>query len=113
GNLSFATRIRAALKHAGIPTEIPAECLALRRYVEGHEVPDGPTAFAECRNRLMHPPKKKRGWPPGDVMKEAWKLGVEYLALLILAALGYTGTYRSQIDYSGWAGSERPVPWAL
>lgn len=110
--LSFASRVRLALRSAGVSADLPEECSALRAHVARAELSDGPYAFTDVRNRLVHPPKKKRGWPPSDVMTEAWMLGVEYLALLILAALGYEGRYRSQFDYSGWRGTEVPVPWS-
>lgn len=110
--LSLASRLRLALNSIGISTTLPTECSALHAHVAGSEVPDGPFAFADVRNRLVHPPKKQRGWPARDVMTEAWLLGVEYLALLVLHALGFQGKYRSQFNYNGWAGTEVPVPWA-
>jgi hypothetical protein len=109
--LSFASRLRLSLRTAGIPAALPDECTALRAYVAGAELADGPSAFTEVRNRLVHPPKQQKGWPPSDVMTEGWLLGVEYLALLVLAAVGYEGHYRSQFNYSGWMGTEVPVPW--
>lgn len=109
--LSFASRLRLALRSVGIPAELPDGFTALKKHVEHAELPDGPYAFVDVRNRLVHPPKKQRGWPPPDVMFEAWFLGIEYLALLILASIEYEGKYRSQINYSGWPGSEEPVPW--
>lgn len=109
--LSFASRIRLAIRSAGIPTLLPEECKALQDFTVGAELTDGAHAFAVVRNRLVHPPKRKQSWPPPDVMTEAWFLGMEYLALLVLAALGYVGDYRSQFNYSGWMGAEISVPW--
>jgi hypothetical protein len=110
--LSFASRMRLALRAAEVPSPLPSECTALRSHLSAVEIADGPQAFAGTRNRLVHPPTKKRGWPGLDEMTEAWMLGCEYLALLILSALGFTGQYRSQFNYSGWPGSEVTVPWA-
>lgn len=110
--LSFASRLRLALRAAAVPTQLPEECSALKAYVAGDELDDGPFAFTLVRNRLVHPPKKKRGWPARDVTTEGWLLGVEYLALLVLAALGYQGRYRSQFGWTGWPGAEVMVPWS-
>lgn len=110
--LSFASRLRLALRVVGISAALPPECEALGAHVADAELPDGPHAFADIRNRLVHPPKKRRGWPTHDPMTEAWFLGVEYLALLILATVRFHGRYRSQFNYSGWPGTEAPVPWS-
>lgn len=108
----FASGLRLALRSVGVPAGLPDEGTALREHVSGAELRDGPYGFAEVRNRLVHPPRKTRGWPPTEVMIDSWRLGIEYLALLILAALGYEGQYRSQFSYSGFMGDEVPVPWS-
>ena len=110
--LSFASRLRLALSTTGIPADLPGEYTALREYVPDAELADGPHAFGSVRNRLVHPPEKRRSWPPGNVMIEAWQLGVEYLALLVLAALGYERDFRSQLSWRTHSGAEVPVPWS-
>lgn len=109
--LSLASRLRLTLRIVGVPSGLPADCAGLHAHVAGAELADGPYAFADVRNRLVHPPRKTRGWPSRDVMTEAWYLGLEYLALLVLAVLSYDGRYRSQFKWSGYTGTEVPVPW--
>ena len=57
--LSFASRMRLALRAAEVPSPLPSECTALRSHLSAVEIADGPQAFAGTRNRLVHPPTKK------------------------------------------------------
>lgn len=109
--LPTASTLRLALRLAGIPTELPTSLTSLQSFVSG-ELVDAPFALTQVRNRLTHPPKPKAEWPGVDPMIEARNLAIDYLGLLVLASIGYTGTYRPVIGASGHPGEERPVPWA-
>jgi hypothetical protein len=48
-----------------------------------------------------------------DLVTEVWKLSREYLCLLILHSIGYTGGYQRSIPpYVDWGRSAEAPPWA-
>ncbi|WP_116996722.1 hypothetical protein [Desertimonas flava] len=113
---SAADRIRRFLEWAGISLAVPVELQALAdRAATRHDPADAPAVLAGLRNRLVHPPKKPRqlDWPDGAVMREAWRLALEFAELGILRLLDYQGNYRHRRHFRGqWVGATEPVPWA-
>ena len=108
--LPAASTLRLALRLAGIPTELAPTLTHLGAFASG-ELVDGPAALTQLRNRLTHPPKSKAEWPGWEPMNDGRDLALDYLGLLVLASIGYTDSYRPVVGFSGYPGSERPVPW--
>jgi hypothetical protein len=45
-------------------------------------------------------------------MVDAWRLGLWYVEMALLAWLGYGGTYNSRLEDDRWRGKVVRVPWA-
>ena len=110
GKLTAADRLRLLLKWASIPLEVPPylgllEAMALNQKMEGPEV------LSWIRNRIVHPDKKDQ-LEYGPV-RDAWKLSLWYLELLLLRLFDYEGPYRSRADSPQSIGESRLVPWAV
>jgi hypothetical protein len=114
-NLPAADRIRLMLARCGIPLEIPASCAELTRVAKQQKWQDGPQAFTEVRNALVHATPAKRaklGGINGGAWHDVWNLGMWYTELTLLRVLGYNGTYGNRLRSGRWAGQVEPVPWA-
>lgn len=106
--LSAASRIRLFLHDAGIPTEMPDSCGALRSLAE---VGDALSAIATVRNRFIHP-KPGDDAVSMDARTQAWRMSQWFLELAILHEVGYQETYASRLIEGRWVGNVDPVPWA-
>ena len=70
--------------------------------------------MARIRNEIVHPKRPQDELYRQDgLVEEVWFLTQQYLVLLILHHIGYTGTYQSMLRTGGWAGDVEPVPWGL
>lgn len=109
--LPAADQLRLLLATLSIPLPLPPGLVELKRFAKELNWPDGPQAFVEIRNRIVHPPKRiqqKREMPYYD----AYRLAKWYLELAVLSACGYTGVYSNRAREHGWVGEVVPVPWA-
>src|SRR4029077_16468527 len=71
---------------------------------------DGPKTLIEMRHRVAHPQvTSPRLSVPARV--EGWLLMTWYIELVILALIGYDGTYRNRLRREMWVGQVDPVPW--
>ena len=57
----------------------------------------------DTQTELYQSPEQPRN-SPGTV-QDAWRLRYDYLRLLILWEIGYTGTYQPLADLTRWAGN--------
>ncbi len=110
-------RLAELLAEAGIDHTIDEGRLtALHNYsLSASDGPlDGPQAVARIRNEIVHPKRPQDELYRQDgLVEEVWFLTQQYLVLLILHHIGYTGTYQSMLRPGGWAGDVEPVPWGL
>jgi hypothetical protein len=90
--LPAADQLRLFLSALSIPLNLPSGLTELERAAKELNWCDGPQAFIEIRNRVVHPPKKghkSRQLPYYD----AFRLARWYVELAILSASGYKGLY--------------------
>lgn len=109
-DLRASDKFRLFFSSEKIPLDIPAETPELIKLSRQFNWLDAPHALTEIRNSLIHPDHKRRG-QLDNVYYEAWKLGLWYLELGILAVCGYSGTYRSRLKCN-FPGQGENVPWA-
>lgn len=102
-------KLRVLLSSLGIPLEIPPETQALQAEAKAKNWADAPHALTESRNALVHPGRKQKRMT-GEPLLEAWKLGMWYLEMSILAVCGYKGTYGNRLR-ERTIGEVTPVPW--
>lgn len=117
--LPAADKIRMALMWAGIPAAIPPTMKELARAMpllsEGENLPhDGPLAVTQVRNSTIHATRarRKRMTKLDDLARyQAWMLSQNYVELLILRLLSYSGPFEPRYQVPG-SGLYCPVPWA-
>lgn len=76
-------------------------------------------AITEIRNRITHPKHKNgtleihpadlREIHPADLRKEAWRVGLWYLELVLLDLFEYQGTYKNRLKFT-WEGDYDRLP---
>ena len=72
---------------------------------------DGPHAFTDFRNSIVHPKKLKKVLDaPGNATREISDLGIQYLELIFLRLFGYEGRYVNRLIKPNY-GETEPVPW--
>ena len=108
-DLRASDKFRLLFSSVKISLDIPAETPELAKKAKQLNWQDAPHALTEIRNSLIHPDHKRRG-QLDDVYYEAWKLGLWYLELGILAVCEYSGTYRSRLKFTV-PGKVEDVPW--
>ena len=109
--LPAADQIRLLLSALNIPLVIPNGLTEVTRIGKELNWMDAPQAFAEIRNRLVHPPKLKKAAPKQPYF-EAYTLGKWYVELVLLSACGYRGKYSNRTKLHRWVGEVEDVPWA-
>ena len=69
---------------------------------------DRPQVLTNIRNSLVHPKSERH-----DITcyVDAWRLGLWYLELTILALCGYGGVYQNRLRPTPYAAQLRRVPW--
>lgn len=108
-----ARRLRELLVRAQIPVEVDEKRLPALHQLATEKALDGPEAVTWVRNRLIHPKDPHdRLYTRESLVVDAWQQSREYIGLLLLHAIGYTGGYLTAIPPHGWLGSPAPVPWA-
>lgn len=110
--LPAADQLRLLASACSIPLEIPSQLTELQKAVKEFNWNDGPQAFVEIRNRLVHPPKKKGKRGKRYPYYEAYLLGKWYLDLVILSTCKYQGLYANRTKIPRWPGDVERVPWA-
>jgi hypothetical protein len=110
--MQAADQVRLLLSACSIPLDIPPHLIEIQKAAKERNWRDGPQAFVETRNRLVHPPKKA-GKSPGDwPTNEVYDLGKLYLDLLILSLCGYKGLYSDRTKPRHVRVTPDRVPWA-
>jgi hypothetical protein len=107
--LRASDKFRVLFSSLGIPLEIPEETPEMGKFAEKSNWLDAPHALTEIRNSLVHPEHKNRGQLE-SVYYDAWRLGLWYLEIGILAICGYSGTYANRLNRR-WIGKVGDVPW--
>lgn len=103
-------KLRRLLTTLQIPVAIPASLQDMSSAAGKLKWEDGPHAFSEIRNALVHPDSKNRQ----DRFKcivDGWALGLWYVETAILAVCGYDGSYGSRLTRRTY-GEVSPVPWS-
>jgi len=106
-----AINLRALLQNMSIPVQIPQELSNLHQLGAS----DGPDAFVELRNRIVHPPSKSgqnliTNYPL-SVRQEARNLGLWYLELVLLSLFSYKGFYYQRFRSGFPYEVIEKVPW--
>jgi hypothetical protein len=101
-------KLRMLLVSAGIELEVPTELTELKNLVTKPNG-DGAQAFVKLRNSIVHPGDEISA---GNVVFEAWLLGLRYFELILLHLFNYKGVYAYRLQKSGrWVGDVKQVPW--
>lgn len=108
-----ARRLRELLIRAQIPTGVDEKRLPALHQLAAEKGIDGPEAVTWVRNQLIHPKDPHdRLYARESLVVQAWQQSREYVCMLLLHALGYTGGYLSSVPPHGWLAAPAPVPWA-
>jgi hypothetical protein len=67
-----------------------------------------PKAITEVRNKLTHLEQKEKVHPK-SIRKEAWRLSLWYLELVLLDLFNYQGVYKNRLRFS-WEGDYDELP---
>jgi hypothetical protein len=110
--LPTADRLRLLLSALSIPLDLPPGLIELSQTAKAFGWRDGPQAFVETRNQIIHPPKHGRRIR-GSSYYDAYRMAKWYLELIILSACGYNGVYSNQTRKERWIGQVDPVPWKV
>ena len=110
-DLWASDKFRLYFSSMSIPLNIQDETPNIKSLAEEFKWLDAPQALTEIRNSLVHPDHRRRG-QFNNAIYEAWKLGLWYLELGILAICNYTGTYSNRLKQR-WRGEVENVPWTV
>jgi len=109
--LPAADQLRLLLDRCSIPLEIPSGLKELASAAAAFNWTDGPQAFVEMRNSMIHPPKKAKSQKPVLAINDAWRLGEWYLELVLLKLFDFNGKYANRTRESQYVGQTENVPW--
>ena len=107
-------KIGLLLSKAKISLKIPNELINLQDLSKtNNNISDGPSAFTNIRNSLVHPSKKKSTKTNKifAYQRESYSLGIMYLELLLLYILNYKGKYYNRIKKANDENQNELVPW--
>ncbi len=113
--LPAAAVLRLLLGWAGVSATVPGTLRDLAALqASDTNLVDAAGATAWVRNRLIHPPKKVGNpWPGPDVLRDTWRLELQWAELVILRLLAYDGKFGSRCIVEGREiGQLEFVPWA-
>lgn len=131
--LPASDKFRLLLTKLGIPLKIPPErqlqpvsnllqpfvppppplIPALVQLAAERKWADGPHAFTELRNGIVHPKKLQRVLDAApEARVDASNLGLWYLELVLLAIFGYQGRYENRLVRPRQNGDTDLVPWS-
>ena len=114
-HLRASDRFRLLFSSLSIPLEILKETPKLAKLSKTKDFKwlDAPHALTEIRNFLVHPQREKLRQITTSVYGEAWRLGLWYLEMGVLAVCEYSGTYRNRLSLKKIMGSQvEKVPWS-
>lgn len=109
-----SNKLKKLLSKFKIPLEIPpnSPTEALGKLAADEKWQDGPHAFTDIRNGLVHPKNRKKIFDaPSEAKIEICDLGLWYLELLLIAIFDYKGRYSDRRYKCRWAGETQLVPW--
>lgn len=109
--LPTADRLRLLLSALSVPLTLPPGLVKLQKAAREFNWVDGPQAFVEIRNLLVHPKSVSRS--KHLRYYDAYQLGKWYVELAVLSACGYKGVYSNRTKERRWVGQVEPVPWAI
>jgi hypothetical protein len=108
-------KIRSLLTELKIPTVIPKWLNELQEISREELHKDVPGALSTVRNALVHSTKENRsvvGKLNGTHLYQIAQMGIGFIELVILAILGYEGSFARR-GWRGWKGDDEiTVPWA-
>ena len=116
--LPASDKLRLLLSKFRIPLHIPRIPLTspladLAKLSSSSKWLDGPHAFTEIRNGLIHPKKRQKIFDaPSGARSDAGELGLLYFELVLLGIFAYQGIYASRLPKLRYNGETEPVPWA-
>jgi hypothetical protein len=108
--LPAADQLRLLLDRCSIPLAIPSGLKELLAVAPAFNWVDGPQAFVEMRNSMIHPPKKAKSQKPLAIA-DAWRLGEWYLELVLLKLFDFNGKHSNRTRESQYVGQTENVPW--
>jgi len=108
-------QIREILSSLDIPIDIPASLINLFALEKKFNFNwNGPQAFTEIRNLIVHPGQKCKRLVGHDLpLVEVWKLGLWYIELVLLYLFRHSGFYAERLKGGRWKGDVSIVPWAI
>ena len=109
--LPAADQLRLLLDRCCVPLQIPSSLKALASQAAAFNWADGPQAFVETRNSVVHPPKRANSPKPPIAIFDAWCLG-QYPELVLLKLFDFNGKYSNRTREPRWVGQVESVPWA-
>ncbi|MGF1601058.1 MAG: hypothetical protein ACFCU8_03400 [Thermosynechococcaceae cyanobacterium] len=83
---------------------------ALEKAASFHKWEDGPHALIKLRNDIAHARQDYTDLEP-QVFFDVCALGLWYLELILLATLGYQGSYNNRLNNNIQGGQTETVPW--
>lgn len=107
-SLEAAARCARLLEWAGVHAEVPSEMKALSALALEKSM-DAQSAIFWIRNRIVHSDKKSE-LSSGPV-REAWKVSLWYVELVLLKLLGFSSAIKSRIRSSAGITDLDRVPW--
>ena len=115
-NISASNKIRLLLNALNITFDVPLSLTDLISFQSStQEITDGPEAFVNIRNAIVHSQVEKRKklmQISSNAKYQSLKLGIWYLELALLNTFNFNGKYRNRCSLSNWAGDdEEYVPW--
>lgn len=110
GRLFASDQLRLLLSGMHVPLSIPPAMTGLSALGTGQKW-DGPRAFTECRNELVHAARGKVTAGQRVPYYEVWNLGQWYLELALLSLSGFDDVYSDRSRLGGWVGEVQAVPW--
>lgn len=100
------SKIRAALRHLGIPITLPASLEAQKA-----DFVDVVDLITKIRNEAVHPPRQSNlTFPSVDLIVPAWKHALQLVELMLLRMADYDGMYHSRTGSNSAVAAEL-VPW--
>lgn len=112
-NLPAGDLFALTLEYCSIPINVQDELNNLIKLGKANNL-NGPLLFSTIRNKIVHPPSKRRDefTNDGTTIFEAKLLGIWYLELFILSKSKLEGKYVNILKYKGYRGETELLPWS-
>jgi hypothetical protein len=116
-SISAANKIRLLIAQLKISGDIPLSFNEAQSYVSNNnDIVDGPDAFVQIRNAIVHAQEDKRrklSTINHNVKHQVLDISMWYIELSLLYLLDYKGEYHNRCSGSGFImHAEQKVPWA-